>query len=271
MDAALKPLRQLQVTDFAVTENSVSRTPASISLDEVPLDLMLVVDVSGSMFKNVSKVAAGAHQALQALRPGDRVGLMSFTARSKLRLPLTSDRSAIENAISDLAQKKNFGGGTVINTPILEAAKLLIAQSPKQHRRAILILTDGLGQKGARTNRVLERLWEGDITLNALMLKPFFVALGLNIGSRITSPYSVVLKANIDDLVNKSAGEVMKLEDSSAPLAEILERIRSRYTVYYPPLEQSVKDRSVIVTLSESGKQRFPGALAIGRRQYSVP
>jgi VWFA-related protein len=271
VDTQLKPIRNLTLADFSITENDQPRKPIAASQDELPLDLFLIVDVSGSMHGNVARVAQHAHQALTALKPKDRVALMSFNLKQKLRLNLTASLQEIEAAINELSSKKNFGGGTVINTPIYEAAKLLQEQSPKTNRRAILILTDGQGTKGTRSSKVLNELWEGDITLNALILPPSRLARGLNIFNKVAAPYSFALDASISDLVNKTSGELMYMDDAAQPLVEILERIRSRYTLYYPPLEASDKERKVLVTFSPEGQQKNPGAKAIGRRQYSVP
>jgi VWFA-related protein len=271
IDQLGKPLQGLTLEDLEVTENESKLRTRSLVRDELPLDLFLIVDVSGSMHANVARISQTAKQALKALKPNDRVALMSFNLKNKIRLELSSDLELVEEKIMELAQKKNFGGGTVINTPIYDAARILRKDSPKERRRAILILTDGLGTKGTRSARLLNELWEGDITLNALILDPTKLARGIGIYRRVTSPYSIAIDASVSDLANKSSGELMKINESEAPLVEIIERIRSRYTLYYDPLEGETKERKVVATLSASAKQRYPGAKAIGRRQYSAP
>ncbi len=271
IDKLGKPLLGLTAEDLEVTENESNQRIRSLVRDELPLDLFLIVDVSGSMHGNISRIAQTAKQALAALKPQDRVALMSFNMKNKIRLGLSSDLAVVEDKILELAQKKNFGGGTVINTPIYDAARILRADSPKERRRAILILTDGQGNKGTRSARVLNELWEGDITLNALILNPSKLARSLGIYRRVTAPYSIAIDASVSDLASKSSGELMRINDSDAPLVEILERIRSRYTLYYDPLEGPAKERKVVATLSASGKEKYPGAKAIGRRQYSAP
>lgn len=266
-----RPLTTLNVEDFLVSENDVSFAPSQIARDELPLDLVLIIDTSGSMFSNIAKIASGAHAALSALKPGDRVALMSFNSRPRWRLALTSDLSAVESAINHLVHKKNFGGGTVVNTPIHQAAQELRQNSSPARRRAILVLTDGQGQKGTRSNTVLKELWETDATLNAILLKPSRVARSINITNRIIAPYSTVLEASVEDLATKTAGEVMRIEDASTVFAEILTRIRSRYTLYYRPPDSPAKERKVFVTLSPAGKTRYPDARVQGRRQYLIP
>jgi len=270
IDKLGKPLQGLTPEDLEVSENESKQRIRSLVRDELPLDLFLIVDVSGSMHGNIARIAQTAKQALAALKSQDRVALMSFNMKNKIRLGLSSDLAVVEDKIMELAQKKNFGGGTVINTPIYDAARILRADSHKERRRAILILTDGQGNKGTRSARVLNELWEGDITLNALIMNPSKLARGLGIYRRVTAPYSIAIDASVSDLANKSSGELMSINDSDAPLVEILERIRSRYTLYYDPLEGQTKERKVVATFSASGKEKYPGAKAIGRRQYSA-
>jgi VWFA-related protein len=266
-----KPLASLTPEDFLITENDVSLTPSQIARDELPLDLVLVIDTSGSMFSNISRIAGGAHAALSALRPGDRIALLSFNHRSRWRHPLSADFSSVEAALNALVRKKNFGGGTTLNTPIHRAAQQLRSAASPARRRAILILTDGVGEKGTRSNTVLKQLWEADTTLNAILMRPSRTLRGIQIANRILKPYSVVLDASVEDLAQKTSGEVMRFDDSPRILAEMLTRIRSRYTLYYPPPDSPAKERKVSATLSPSGKARFPGATAHGRRQYLVP
>ncbi len=271
MDQLGKPLLNLLADDLEVSENEAKQTIRSLERDDVPLDLFLIVDVSGSMHTNISRIVQTASQALKALKPKDRVALMSFNLKNKVRLGLSSDFAEVEAQIQELAQKKNFGGGTVINTPIYDAAKMLRADSAKERRRAILMLTDGQGQKGTRSAKVLHELWEGDITMNALILNPSKLARGLGIYHKVVAPYASAIDASVSDLVNKSSGELMSINASPAPLVEILERIRSRYTLYYDAPEGQAKIRKVVATLSALGKEKYPGAQAIGRRQYSAP
>jgi VWFA-related protein len=266
-----KPLRNLSAEDFLITENDVSLMPSQIARDELPLDLVLVVDTSGSMFSNIARIAGGAHAALSALKPGDRVALLSFSHRSRWRHSLSEDLVSVESAINQLAQKKNFGGATVLNTPIHQAAQELQRAATPSRRRAILILTDGVGDKGTRSNTVLKELWEGDTTLNVILMRPSGVVRGIHLANRILKPYSFALDASVEDLANKTSGEVMRFEDSSQIFADMLSRIRSRYTLYYRPPDSAAKQRKVYATLSPTGKARFPGATALGRRQYLVP
>ncbi len=112
---------------------------------EPPASVMFLVDVSGSMDQPVAETnrLQVARQAVvatsQALRPIDRVGLMSFEVDVVDRLPLTSrpDHAvAVETAWPDSAS-----GGTRL-APALARAVQVLEQEAAEHR-LLVVLTDG--------------------------------------------------------------------------------------------------------------------------------
>jgi len=113
-----------------------------------PLDMVLVVDASGSMnetYENTRKLAL-AKQAVLALRPalghGDRIGIVSFAGEVRIVSPLAplarwDDLRARLVAIQ-------AGGGTRI-TPAVEAAAGLFAPPVEGDKtvRHVMLLSDG--------------------------------------------------------------------------------------------------------------------------------
>lgn len=266
VDAKGAPVQGLKAEHFRVTDNDVEQVVERVAKDELPLDLALVVDVSGSMKTHVGKIAATAREALDHLRAGDRVMVMKFNVTDTVVLALTDNLDAAVESLADVARGK-FGGGTTINTPIRNAAMLLRRDSAGERRRAVLILTDGVGIKGTRSSKTIEELWESDATLNSLMVKPSKLTRGLYTYRRATSPTAFLTDASVPDIASKTGGETIQLEESTNPLGELLARIRSRYTVYYRPSAVKAKEHKVFVSLSEEGKKAFPDAKVTGRRQ----
>lgn len=271
VDGRQKPLAGLGAEDFAVTENGVAQKVEAVSQVDLPLDLVLVVDVSGSMEKSVAAVAQSAHEALAAMRPGDRVAVMTFNRRHKWRLKLSGDRQDVEEALREVADPGEFGGGTVLNTPVLHAAKYLQKQSATERRRAILMITDGHGMRGETTKRVLRELWESDTTVNCLMVETMRGYRRRYGGRRQRAAFLYSTNGDVQELAEKTGGEVLYFADVTKPFTEMLDRIRQRYTVFYRPLEAEKKTRKVLVGLSETGRARHAEASVVGRREYSVP
>lgn len=114
----------------------------------LPLDIVLVLDISGSMADpagsgagsklDAAKIAARSFVVL--LRPGqDRVSLVAFDQGARLALPLSEDRAAFDAALAGLVP----GEGTRIDLGLAAAGRALAEARPAA-RRALVLLTDGL-------------------------------------------------------------------------------------------------------------------------------
>ncbi len=131
-------------------------------------DLMLAVDLSGSMqaedFKingrTVNRLQATKHVASEFIeqRKGDRLGLILFGEQAYLQTPLTFDRKTV-NVLLQEAQIGMAGKATAIGDAIGLAIKRLTAanskntsqQNSKPKSRVLILLTDGANTAGEIT------------------------------------------------------------------------------------------------------------------------
>jgi len=113
--------------------------------DRSPLDLLVVLDASGSMASEAKfdRACAGARSVLAALEPGDSAGLVAFrdaVAAETASLPFEDARREIEDALARLEPR----GGTRLG-PALEAALSRMGSGASGGRdRLVLLLSDGL-------------------------------------------------------------------------------------------------------------------------------
>jgi Ca-activated chloride channel family protein len=121
-------------------------------------DVVLVVDVSGSMDENgkLDQAKAGLDTFLQRILPEDRIGLVSFSSTAKVEVPpapLSENRIPLSDAIQRLRPQ----GKTAIYDSLLVAKQALDALPPESDERikAIVLLTDG-AENASRTT--LEQL-----------------------------------------------------------------------------------------------------------------
>ncbi|WP_242110504.1 vWA domain-containing protein [Luteimonas aquatica] len=118
-------------------------------------DLMLAVDLSGSMAEEDMELGNGVVDRLTAAkavladfldrRVGDRVGLLVFGQRAYALAPLTLDRESVRQQLLDSVVGL-AGQETAIGDAIGLAVKRLRAQPAEQ--RVLILLTDGVSNAG---------------------------------------------------------------------------------------------------------------------------
>ncbi|MBI3679353.1 MAG: VWA domain-containing protein [Acidobacteria bacterium] len=247
--------------DFVVRDNGKPQPILYFGQEEVPLDLILLFDTSGSMRFSVEQVSRAAHGALFYLKKGDRVGVLRFTMRAQLVEPFTANFEQAEQAVERLCDRR-FRGGTNIHGALEASGEYLLEQPRSDHRRAILLISDGKSPRFSREITVLKKLWEADAVLHALLVKSSMRGFSLS----LTIP-----PANVDvsKLAEETGGEAIKVDKAGEGFRQIMERIRRRYSLHYAlPEGSDGEQRSVKVELSESGKRKAPGGRVRARKGY---
>src|SRR5882762_9944910 len=157
--------------DFKIFDENQPQEIVHFERETEPLDLLLLLDVSGSMRRSLEQVAAATRAALSQLHTGDRVALMLFSRRAEVAQPFTEDFRNTQYKILDSIYKENLGSGTLINESLVAAAAYM-KQQPVKGRRAILIVTDneGLNYKSP-DSEVVRAMHSADTVLNALVVR----------------------------------------------------------------------------------------------------
>jgi Ca-activated chloride channel homolog len=127
-----------------------SITAADALAKAPPVDLAIVVDRSGSMKgARIGNAIAAAVGAVDRMRDGDRIVVVSFDTEAQVVVPLTvvssTTRSSVESAIRSI----RLGGDTCISCGLEEARRQLDAAQagPTRVARALL-LSDGATNHG---------------------------------------------------------------------------------------------------------------------------
>ena len=257
--------------DFRVLDEGKPQPIAQFSAGEQALDLILLFDISGSMRVVVSAVASASRQALQELRSGDRVCVMVFNSKPREIAPFTSDLDAVRKTLEDDVLKLRFGGGTLIQAAVQNAALRFRTEPRGEHRRAVLIVTDNIGMRTRSEMAVVRDFWESDALLSGLIIsnKAF---QALNTASMVMSPFMIAARAGMKGIAEKTGGDAINGSVPGTAFQESMRRIRSRYSLYYaPPEGKPGSMRTIHVQLTGEAATQHPKARVRARTGYVVP
>ena len=159
----------LRMEDFVLRDEGRPQQIRNFAREEMPVDVLLLLDVSTSMRPHVERIASAAHQALSVLGKDDRVAIMVFDRSTRVRLPFRSSREVVEREFETLLKHENFRGGTDITRGLLDAADYVGRNARREARRAIVILTDDETEFERDDARVGLALVDADAVLSALI------------------------------------------------------------------------------------------------------
>ncbi|XP_038723147.1 E3 ubiquitin-protein ligase WAV3-like isoform X2 [Tripterygium wilfordii] len=112
-------------------------------LNRAPVDLVLVLDLSGSMSSKLSLLKRAVHFIIQNLGPSDRLSLVTFSSTAKRILPLRrmsdSGREDAINAVNRLY----CCGGTNIVEGLKKGIRVLEERRERNPVASITLLSDG--------------------------------------------------------------------------------------------------------------------------------
>lgn len=136
-----EPVQGLKVPDFRLEEQGRAQEVAQIGdPDQVPIELVLLLDISGSVNARFAFEQEAASRFLkEVLKASDRASLYSIAI---------TPRQEQARATADVTAQKLMAiqpakGPTAFYDTVIEAAKYLSNSTPARHRRVIVAITDG--------------------------------------------------------------------------------------------------------------------------------
>jgi VWFA-related protein len=104
-------VRGLTPADFEVRDNGVPQQVELMAVEEVPLNIALALDMSGSVSgERLTHLRAAAKSVVDALKPDDKVALLTFTGSVYVRTVLTADRDRVRRGLDEASS----GGDTAL-------------------------------------------------------------------------------------------------------------------------------------------------------------
>ncbi len=115
------------------------------------IDIVMAIDLSSSML--AKDLRPNRMEALKEVasnfvdaRPNDRIGVVVYTSEAYTKIPVTSDKAIVKEAIKDIKYNSALQDGTGIGMGLTTAVNRL--KDSKAKSKVIILLTDGVNNAG---------------------------------------------------------------------------------------------------------------------------
>ena len=246
-------LSDLRREDFRIFEDGVEQSIFYFEPVSAPINLVLLLDLSGSTRERRKVMMETARRFIDSLGAGDRVAIAAFTRDFIVVSDFTSDKKHLKNSVDKM---EKIQGGTAFYDAMWATLDLL--EKVQDSRKAIVVLTDGvdnsISERGYEpTNHtfddLLARVAEEDATIYPIYLNPEETRLAQALRDPLVTGgrrerTEARLKPNltahhqIDLLAQESAGTVFVAEaesDLDGVYQRVAAELRLMYTLAYDP------------------------------------
>ena len=238
-----------------ILENGSERRVVSVAPANEPFNLVMLLDVSGSVEERLDFIRKAARDFLRTASPQDRIAIVSFNDDIQIISDFTTDRHLLSRRLDSI----DAGGATALYDSL--AYVLSNTLKPlRGERTAVVILSDGDDNKSFIP---LPALLEATDESGALIY-PLYVPSGLIPESSVTKPdatadplrsryLTLTTRADEDGrkLAAASGGvyySIHRLEDLQHAYDDVVKELRTAYTITYAsnsePTHRRVKVRT---------------------------
>ncbi|HXN04979.1 MAG TPA: VWA domain-containing protein, partial [Candidatus Acidoferrum sp.] len=137
---------------------SIAGPQATIRIPKGQTNVMLAVDVSGSMAATdvqptrIEAAIAAGRTLIDKLPSNAQVGLVIFNSQAQVLAPLTTDKGSVKDALGTLAPGGGTAIGDAIQVAVAQLANVADPNGPKSQNYArVVLLTDGSSNTGIDT------------------------------------------------------------------------------------------------------------------------
>ncbi len=229
----------LEQKDFRLFEDGREEKITFFARANVPFDLVLLLDLSGSTSKKTDLIRQSTARFIDAARPVDRLAIVTFATEVNVVAPLTSDHAQLLQSANNI---KNTGFSRVWDALKFTLENVL---GPKtlERRRAVVFMTDGrdssmmsYNEFGSKTTfaELLETVRKSEAAIFPIFLDTE--------GSDSSSPRAFRnARATLDKLTEESGGflyKAKKLEDLKGVYRQVLDDLSRVYSIGYVPTDE---------------------------------
>lgn len=225
-DVLNHPQTNLNSENFAVYDGDELRQIGYFSVEDSPISVGLLLDVSRSMAEKIDTERAAVEQFFRNANPEDDYFVITFNNQPHVLSDVTRSTNSIE---TELGLIKPGGSTALLDAVYLGVSKL---RNAKYSRRALVIISDG-GDNASRykLHEIKSIIAESDVMVYAIGLfgtspfKTFEEAMGRRWLSTMT------------DVTGGRTETISNLEKLPEECAILSRELRSQYVLGYKPRE----------------------------------
>jgi Ca-activated chloride channel homolog len=277
---------ELTRSDFRVFEDEREQPLSDLALRQVPVDVVLMVDASSSVAKNLDDFRRAAEGFAARLAAEDRISLIKFDDRVELLQDWTRSRFQLRRALGRIEP----GMFTRFHDALILASREHFGQT--KSRRAVIVLTDGIdsGRSNTTLRLALETLLKAQVTVYVISNTEISRAAKKAELDELMSSGSASVhfnqlriddlqrglqvldgsEANLADLTAATGGRLYKphsFEALDSTYAEVADELRHQYALYYTPADKKRDGRFRRVEV----ETKNPAYKAVTRIGYFAP
>ncbi len=230
----------MKESDFTVYENGVERKVTKVVPTQEPFNLVLLLDVSGSVEERIDFIRRAARDFLRTASPQDRIAIISFRDDIQVISDFSTDRKMLSRKLDEI----DAGGATAL----YDALGYVLANTLKQlrgERTAVVVLSDGDDNKSfVPFPAILEAIIE-----SGALIYPLYIPSGLIPESSVPKPEVTIdpLRTRYLTLTTRAHEEgqklaqvsggvyypIRRLEELQRAYDDVVVQLRTAYTITY--------------------------------------
>jgi VWFA-related protein len=275
MDKAGQPLTDLKMEDFVVSEDGVKQDVSHFKPVNAPVNVIMLLDLSGSTKPKRKAMAEAARKFIDALPAQDRIAFVAFTRKYRALSDFTTDKEGLKRVVEQI---KGFEGGTAFYDSMWQALDDL--GKVGDARKAVVVLTDGedeslTGDEETKHtfDELLDRASEDDVTIYPIYFsgRNHYDKIGLLFGGggglTADNDNRRIARKQLDSLAEQTGGEVFSAqreEELEGAYKRVASELHTLYSLAYSPdaPKHNGEFRKINITVARDG------AVAKTRRGY---
>ncbi|HYL98207.1 MAG TPA: VWA domain-containing protein [Blastocatellia bacterium] len=264
----------LSKNDFIIAEDGQRQDIQSFDVARVPVNVVLLLDASGSVIDQLASLRDAAFEFVQHLGREDKVCVMEFHLNVELIQDWTSNQDDLQHAISWRFRPGKIpksGGNTALYDSLYLAATEQLAKV--EGRKAIIMLTDGDDNSSKVTyDQALAAVVRSGAVVYVVSKARLFMEQYKRYGSQARGVIAELQRAEdlMTNLCARTGGRIISpMQDSElvSVYGQVAHELKNQYIITYVPknLEHDGSLRHIKVYLAK------PGYSARTRDSYYAP